>query len=178
VKATRLVFLTLLGPSKRFSRAEAIATKLRDMGLFPKGGRGLSAPPLSELDAAAFLLALAGADRVDDVPMLMNELRVMVDDQSRPVVPFIAELVASPEKAYAVRRILILAPMPMVEIEFRDGETVRFFKPELWQHPGFHPDAQGQGIVGQIGQIGGAILHQIAIEFSDKSEDIGAFDDE
>lgn len=166
MRATTLINTASLYRGKTVSRAEAIATKMREIGLLPKGGRGLSAPALSAMDAAAFLLALAGAERVDDVPVLMSQLREMVDEAGQFVVPTLGAIIQSPETAKLVRRVLVIASAKMVEIEYDDRPTRWFFPPHQWS-PGFKPEAQGEGFVGPIGMIGGAVLHQVAVDFRD-----------
>jgi hypothetical protein len=173
-KASRLLHsITLLGGVTE-SRAEAVSTKLREAGYLPKGGRGPHAPVLSSIQSAAYLLALAGAQRVDDVPKLMVDLQTMVDDQGRFIVPVVASIIASMESAYQVKRILLQPRIPMAEVEFRNGDACRFFHAAQWAERGFDQQqfiaAQGQAFLGQIGHIGGALLHQFTKRVHGKVE--------
>jgi len=81
LRATTLINLASLYGGKTVSRAEAVATRMREIGLLPKGGRGLNAPALSGLEVGAFFLALAGSERVDDVPQVLSHLNKMVDSK-------------------------------------------------------------------------------------------------
>jgi hypothetical protein len=68
------------------------ARNLRNVGLVTKGGQGITAPQMSELDAANFMVAVLGSKRVKDSPEVVKgiaELRAtsgglrMSDDYRR-----------------------------------------------------------------------------------------------
>lgn len=177
LRATTLITRASLYGGFTVSRAEAVATRMREIGLLPKGGRGLHAPALSALEVGAFFLTLAGAERVDDVPQVLSHLNQMVDKSGRPLLARIASIVESPNEAFQVDRILVLTRNPMTAIEWQNGSVSRYFLPTVWR-PGFVAEAQGQGFIGQIGYIGGALLHQVALDFKapDGDEDDSRFD--
>ncbi|MBS3961940.1 MAG: hypothetical protein KGZ61_08950 [Sandarakinorhabdus sp.] len=164
MKATTLINTASMYRGRSISRADSVATALRQIGILPKGGRGMNAPALTALEVAAFLLTFSSVEKVEDVPQLVSLLQAMVDSDGNRIVPTVAALIEDVAAAYAVRRILVMPNTPMVEIERSDGESQRFFLPDEWV-PGFVPSAQGEAFVGQIGLIGGAVFHQIAIDF-------------
>lgn len=170
MKATTLINTASMYRGRSISRADSVATALRQIGVLPKGGRGMNAPALTALEVAAFLLTFSAVEKVEDVPSLVSLLQPMVDGDGNRLVPTVAALIEDEAAAYAVRRILVLPNTQMVEIERDGGDRQRFFLPDCWA-PGFVPSAQGQGFVGQIGLIGGAVFHQIAIDFGSRYDE-------
>lgn len=164
VKATSLIETATLFGGVSYSRAEAVSTKMREIGHLPKGGRGTNAPSLDAVQAAAFLVTMVSVEKVEDVADFVNDMVSLVDKNRQPFLVQAGVLVALPRKAACVSRILILPRYPMVEIAYKDGSYNRFFHERMWAD-GINPDSQGGGFIGRIGHIGGAALHQISIEF-------------
>lgn len=167
MKASTLITLAGLHGPFTVSRAEAVATKMRLIGLLPKGGRGPHAPNIDCIQAAAYMLVLAGSEKVDDVPDLVTAILEMVDESGEAALLFVGRHLASSETAYAIRCIRIFGHLPMLEIEFRESDTPskRFFLPNLWKEKHFNPQAQASGYVGRMGYIGGGVFHQLGIDF-------------
>ena len=156
-------------------RAEAIGTQLRGAGLLPKGGRGPHAPDANETEIAHYILAMAGADRVADAVDTAHTLAGIVDKQGSTLLSVLAQAVASPSDAYAIRHIRVVSHIPMAEVTYRregcPDTCERFFSPGLWGSGQMVPEAQGQGFIGRIGHIGGAALSQMAIDFAQPDTD-------
>lgn len=156
------------------ARAEAIATELRSAGLLPKGGRGQFAPDASEAAVAAFALAVAGAEKVADAVETIVNLSKLVDRHGAKLLAVLAHALGNGAVARSIRHIRVLPVCNMAEVTYRsEGKpdiVERFFPPEAWVG-GFVPEAQGQGFAGRIGHIGGAVIAQLAIEFSEGESD-------
>lgn len=168
-------------------RVEAIATEMRKAGLLPKAGRGLHAPNLSCEAAVQFALAVAGAERVVDAAQTARELAELVDEDNNTLNIVLATAVHSPHLARNIRYVRVMAETQMAEITYRDGKVRNFFTNERWAEI-LHPvpeenerafmartskkiAAQGQGFCGRIGHIGGGVLEQMALDFSENDAD-------
>lgn len=161
-------------------RVEAIATELRNAGLIPKGGRGPHAPVAKPHEMAIFVLAAAGANRVSDAAKDAQALAGVVDSHGNSLLSILSEAFLDDAKAHAIYHIRVFSHIPMAEVTFREGlgggRYERFFSPAKWQAVQFFPDAEGQGFVGPMGHIGGAIIHQIALDLASTNEPAEADD--
>lgn len=147
-------------------RVEAIATELRKAGLLPKAGRGIFAPSVSCEQAAVFALAVAGAERVVDAVQVANELANLVDQDGAKLSMVLSIAICTPHIAAGIRHVRVMTESKMAEVTMQDGTVRRFFDSASWLQEGFVPDAQGQGFVGRIGHIGGAVIDQMALDHS------------
>jgi hypothetical protein len=174
VKVSQVQSIVSLHGGATVKRAEAIATELRAVGLLPKGGRGPHAPVCPPLYAGYYLLAVAGAERIADAVENAMDLGGTVNAEHRFLSHILDEAICSPEKAYAICCIRVMAHIPMAEVVYRDadgpGATDRFFAEEVWKRPDFKPFSQAQGFVGRIGHIGGGVLTQLAFYQQDGDE--------
>lgn len=161
------------GPTSK--RVEAIATELRNAGLLPKGGRGPYAPVANPDEISMLLLAVAGSDRVADAPKIAKVFARCVDANGKSLLSLISDALRNESGAPAIRHIRVQAFTPMAEVTFRgqSGRCEYFFSPELWTEPQFAPESQGQGYVGPIGHIGGAVIAQIVTTMQCDDDDAG-----
>lgn len=177
MKATHIIQLASLYGGETTKRAEAVATQLRQMGHLPKGGRGPYAPNINAVEAANYLLCAAAAGRalrVEDVPGMVTNLIELVDAEGVPLLKFIGAVLSSAHLAHSVQCLRVFPHMPMVEIEWRDGQKAkRFFLPALWATNGFTPEAQGEAYVGTVGHIGGGVIAQAALDLEQSADNEG-----
>lgn len=151
-------------------RAEAIGTQLRTAGLLPKGGRGPYAPDASEAQVALYTIAVGGTGKVSDAVETATRLAHTADSEGNTLLRVLTFAIANWQQAEAIRGVYLFPKMPMARIEYRDGTVGRFFTAETWALSAFVPEAQGQGYVGPIGFIGGAVIGQMAIGFQEDTE--------
>ena len=145
-------------------RVEAIATELRKAALLPQGGRRYGTELTCE-QAALFALAVAGAERVSDAADVATKLAALVNSRGdATLLRFVADAICEPTMAREVRHARVIFESSMAEVTMRTGQVERFFPAHEWAKSAFVPDAQGQGFVGRIGHIGGAVLEQLAID--------------
>ena len=150
-----------IGGGTTSKRAEAIATELRGANLLPKGGRGPYAPDADAVDAAAFVLAVVGAERIGDAVMTSLTLSALIDASGCPLSDILTGFLRRPQSCSDVRRLIVQPIIPMAEINFYDGPS-RFFSTSAFWETDVSPVAQMQGFAGHAGLIGGAVLFQIA----------------
>lgn len=158
-------------------RAEAMATVLREADLLPKGGRGLHAPTVTEIQVALFACAVAASERVADAAETAVNLIGLQNREGMTLGLVLMNHLAGITPARGIRYVRLMPNIGMAEVTYR-GEagdhTDRFFDAERWSDSLFSPDAQGQGFVGRIGHIGGAALDQLAIHFAETDEETEA----
>lgn len=148
------------------SRAESISLRLRAANLLPKGGRGLSAPSLSPIEAARLMIAAAATPTVEMAVETVLAVAALAHSQHGQFGEYLAHLLGDDDAARSVRHIRILPRSGLVEITMKDDELIRFFDPAHAE-----PPSLGQGYVGQIGHIGVGALRAVAVELAETEEE-------
>lgn len=152
-------------------RAEAIGTQLRAAGLLPKGGRGPYAPDANEAEVALYTIAVGASQKVTDAVEAATTLAGIVDDEGNSLLRTVTVALSDKDTAFNIRHIRLFPHVPMAEVTLRDGKVLRYFTSQMWSQSGFVPEAQGQGFVGPIGHIGGAVLTQMALGFEEDTDE-------
>lgn len=171
----QMLMVSIGGASPK--RLEAIATELRNAALLPKGGRGPWAPEVGGSEVSAFLLAVAGAERVQDAVATAQLLSGLVNPiTGEGLIDRLSAYVTGGRDIVGLRHIRVSAAARTAEVTVQSENGHRsveyFCHTDAIACVGFEPTSQGAGYIGRIGHIGGALLHQISIEFRQTDEEL------
>lgn len=137
---------------------DTIARKLRLANRLPVGGRGINAPMIGVVEAAAFLAALAASDPASDADERVQQLDRWVcaegPRRGRRFLNVLASLLSSPAAASEVLKIRIGRNRNFATIHFRDGGFEEYRAGAL--------DQRGRDMFCIEGTISGSLLRYVA----------------
>ncbi|MEO7688189.1 MAG: hypothetical protein ABIS51_02810 [Sphingomonas sp.] len=149
------------------SIVDLVTRDLRENGAIPTGGRGPNAPRIGAVEAAAMLIALAGADVASQAYLAIAKVKglrfVELDALPRHdgcLVTTLRKVLGDPPLASEIHEIRVCRNLPLAEIFYKDGAIERF----VHQNVIVDPMALGGGCFRSEGVLPGALLEQVALK--------------
>lgn len=115
------------------AKIDAVTRRLRDAGSLPKGGRGVNAPDIGAVEAAAILLAVAGSTKgveADSRLAKIQSLPPLNDPGGRRLLEAITEVLRDPEQLARVRAIRVSRTARHAVFIYDDDPAAEFRSPE------------------------------------------------